>query len=151
VEQTSRISPRAFSEKIISNSKKNKTKTNRLMGWIKNGLNKFSNQNFVRQTFPPKCICLVLDLSVSWWLSWPIYSKLRGGSPLNSKLRGGHFVGPFSIFGHKMTMYIRIYIIYSNIAIFDIFLRQLVSNMLWWGTDRGDHVRTTLQRGLIQR
>jgi hypothetical protein len=27
-EQTSRISPRAFSEKIVSNSKKNKTKTN---------------------------------------------------------------------------------------------------------------------------
>jgi hypothetical protein len=61
-EQTSRISPRAFSEKIVLNSKKNKVKTNRLMGWIKNGLNKFSNQNFVRQTFPPKCICLVLDL-----------------------------------------------------------------------------------------
>jgi hypothetical protein len=53
-EQTNRISPRAFSDKIVSNSKKNKTKTNRLMGWIKNGLNKFLNQNFVRQTFPPK-------------------------------------------------------------------------------------------------
>jgi hypothetical protein len=36
-------------------------KMNRLMGWIKNGFNKFSNQNFVRQTFPPKQQCLVLD------------------------------------------------------------------------------------------
>ena len=53
-EQTSRISPTAFSDKIVSNSKKNKTKTNRIMGWIKNRPNNFSNQNFVHQTFPPK-------------------------------------------------------------------------------------------------
>jgi hypothetical protein len=29
-------------------------------------------------------------------------------APVKSKLHGGHFVAPYSIFGHKMTMYIRI-------------------------------------------
>ncbi len=53
-EQTSWITPTAFSDKIVSNSKKNKTKTNQIMGWIKNRPNNFSNQSFVRQTFPSK-------------------------------------------------------------------------------------------------
>jgi hypothetical protein len=66
-EQTSRTSPRAFSEKIFSNSKKNKTTTNRLMGWIENGLNKFLNQNFVCQTFPQNQQLLLLDFNQSCW------------------------------------------------------------------------------------
>ena len=52
-EQTSQISSTVFSDKIVSNSKKNKTKTNQIMGWIENRPNNFSTQNFVRQTFPP--------------------------------------------------------------------------------------------------
>ena len=63
-EQTSQIFPRAFSDKIVSNSKRNKTKTSRLMGWIKTGPNKLSNENFVRQRPPAKTSMHLLDKSV---------------------------------------------------------------------------------------
>ena len=44
----------AFLDENRSNRKNNQTNTNRMMGWIENRPNKFLNQNFVRQTLPPK-------------------------------------------------------------------------------------------------
>ena len=53
--RTNQNSPSAFSHQIRNNSKKDKTKTSQMMGWIKNRPNKFLNQNFVRQGLPAKC------------------------------------------------------------------------------------------------
>jgi hypothetical protein len=44
-----------FSYQPRNNSKKDKTKTSRMMGWIEIRPNKFLNQNFVRQGSPAKC------------------------------------------------------------------------------------------------
>jgi hypothetical protein len=60
----SKILTTAFSDQIGNNSKKNKTKTSPMMGWIESRPKKFLNQNFVRKTFPPNQIGDVLDLSV---------------------------------------------------------------------------------------
>ena len=46
--RTNQNSPSAFSDQIRYNSKKDKTKTSQMMGWIENRPNKFLNQNFVR-------------------------------------------------------------------------------------------------------
>jgi hypothetical protein len=54
----------AFSGRNRNNSNNIQTRTNRLMTIIEIWPNKVSNQNFVRFLLPPKCICLVLDLSV---------------------------------------------------------------------------------------
>jgi len=53
--RTKQNSPSAFSHQIRNNSKKDKTKTSQMMGWIENRPNKFLNQNFVRQGLPAKC------------------------------------------------------------------------------------------------
>ena len=53
--RTNQNSPSAFSHQIRNNSKKDKTKTTQMMGWIENRPNKFLNQNFVRQGLPAKC------------------------------------------------------------------------------------------------
>ena len=53
--RTNQNSPSAFSHQIRNNSKKDKTKSSQMMGWIKNRPNKFLNQNFVRQGLPAKC------------------------------------------------------------------------------------------------
>jgi hypothetical protein len=45
----------AFSDKIRNNSKKDKTKTSQVMGWIESRPIKFLNQNSVRQGLPAKC------------------------------------------------------------------------------------------------
>ena len=52
--RTNQNSPSAFSHQIRNNSKKDKTKTSQMMGWIENRPNKFLNQNFVRQGLPAK-------------------------------------------------------------------------------------------------
>jgi hypothetical protein len=83
--RTNQNSPSAFSHQIRNNSKKDKTKTSQMMGWIENRPNKFLNQNFVRQGLPAKCksvrfrlislmcpITLILFISSSvdppsWW------------------------------------------------------------------------------------
>ena len=53
--RTNQNSPSAFSHQIRNNSKKDKTKTSQMMGWIENRPNKFLNRNFVRQGLPAKC------------------------------------------------------------------------------------------------
>ncbi len=50
--RTNQNSHLAFSHQIRNNSKKDKTKTSQMMGWIENRPNKFLNQNFVRQGLP---------------------------------------------------------------------------------------------------
>jgi hypothetical protein len=52
--RTNQNSHSAFSDQIRNNSKKDKTKTSQMMGWIENRPNKFLNQNFVRQGLPAK-------------------------------------------------------------------------------------------------
>ena len=52
--QTNQNSHSAFSHQIRNNSKKDKTKTSQMMGWIENRPTKFLNQNFVRQGLPAK-------------------------------------------------------------------------------------------------
>jgi hypothetical protein len=52
--RTNQNSPSAFSHQIRNNSKKDKTKTSQMMGWIENKPNKFLNQNFVCQGLPDK-------------------------------------------------------------------------------------------------
>ena len=52
--RTNQNSPSAFSHQIRNNSKKDKTKTSQMMGWIENRPNKFLNQNFVHQGLPAK-------------------------------------------------------------------------------------------------
>ncbi len=53
--RTNQNSPSAFSHQIRNNSKKDKTKTSQMMGWIENRPNKSLNENFVRQGLPAKC------------------------------------------------------------------------------------------------
>ncbi len=65
-EQTSRISPTAFSDKIDSNSKKNKTKTNRMMVGLKIGPTTFETKISSAKRSRQNTKCLVLDLSVLW-------------------------------------------------------------------------------------
>ena len=45
--RTNQNSHSAFSHQIRNNSKKDKTKTSQMMGWIENRPNKFLNQNFL--------------------------------------------------------------------------------------------------------
>jgi hypothetical protein len=52
--RTNQNSPSAFSHEIRNNSKKDKTKTSQMMGWIEKRPNNFLNQNFVRQGLPAK-------------------------------------------------------------------------------------------------
>ena len=52
--RTNQNSPSEFSDQIRNKSKKDKTKTSQMMGWIENRPNKFLNQNFVRQGLPAK-------------------------------------------------------------------------------------------------
>jgi len=52
--EPTKIPTTAFSDQIRDNSKKDKTKTSQMMGWIENRPNKFLNQNFVRFGLPAK-------------------------------------------------------------------------------------------------
>ena len=54
--RTNQNSPSAFSHQIRNNSKKDKTKTSQMMGWIEKRPNKFLTQNFVRQGLPAKSL-----------------------------------------------------------------------------------------------
>ena len=70
--RTNQNSHSALSDQIRNNSKKDKTKTSQMMGWIENRPNKFLNQNFVRQGLPAKSktrrfrfISLIITLSIS--------------------------------------------------------------------------------------
>jgi hypothetical protein len=54
----------AFSDRICSDSETIQTKRKRIMGYIKKSPQTKMRGFFIRQTFPPKSICLVLDKSV---------------------------------------------------------------------------------------